>query len=476
MMLPRLLGRALLMTSLWVSTTSAELTRLEITSREPYQVGQSYGEVGTYELLKGKAFFAVDPSDAANQTVIDLELAQRNDAGLVEFAADIELLVPSDLSRANGAVLYDVNNRGNRVCLGMFNGGGADGFLMEQGFVVVWSGWIAEVLPGGDRLILDAPVATQNGEPIEGLVRAEFVSDSNVERHTIAHFGNQGSYAPTDAGLSEASLTCRINERDPRVVIPREQWRLHQQYVEVDGRQSALPLIELEVEGGIEAGKIYELIYEAEGPIVQGLGLAGIRDLISFLKHHASDENPLSHDGDSVANVAYGFGVSQSGRCLRQFVYDGFNADEQGRIVFDGLIPHVAGGGLGFFNHRFASPTRHNAQHDNHQFPADVFPFTYGEETDPNTGQVDGILRRAITDGVVPKVMHVQTSSEYWHRAGSLVHTDPTGTVDAVIPDEVRIYTIGGAQHGAGSGVPDAGPLVPIPPTIDPCCGRCFWR
>ncbi len=451
----RCLGCAFFIVAFWASAAPAALTRLDITSREPFQDGQTFGDVGPYELLKGKAHFAIDPAAAANAMIVDLEFAPRNDAGLVEFSADVEILQPANLANANGAVLYDVNNRGNRLALGMFNDG-TDGFLMEQGFIIAWSGWIAEILPGDGRLILDAPVATQNGEPITGLVTAEFVSDSNTNRYSIAHFGNQGSFEPTSRGLESAQLTWRMNERDARVAIPREQWTLHQQVIEADGRRSALPLIELEVAGGIRAGYIYEFIYEAQGPIVQGVGLAGIRDLISFLKHDDGTQNPVNAAGDSAADYAYGFGVSQSGRCLRQFLYDGFNADEQGRIVFDGVIPHVAGAGMGFFNHRFASPTRHNSQHDNHQFPADVFPFTYGEETDPFTGQVDGILRRASEADVVPKVMHVQTSSEYWHRAGSLVHTDPAGTRDAVIPDDVRIYTIGGAQHGAGSGTPDA--------------------
>ncbi|MCA9071296.1 MAG: hypothetical protein KDA84_20350, partial [Planctomycetaceae bacterium] len=378
------------------------------------------------------------------------------------FSSDFEILVPQDRTKANGSILYDVNNRGNRVCLGMFNGG-ADNFLMRKGYTLVWSGWIAEVLPGGDRLILDAPVATESGKPITGIVRAEFVSNQDTDRANIAHFGNQGSYPPTKRGLREATLTWRLLERDERVAIPRTQWTLHQETVEVDGRQGALPLIEIEISGGIRAGYIYELIYETQGPIVQGLGLAGIRDFVSYLKSESGESNPLAAKGESLAKRAYGFGVSQSGRCLRQFLYDGFNADEQGRKVFEGLIPHVAGGGLGFFNHRFASPTRHNAQHDNHDYPADVFPFTYGEERDPFTAREEGILSKARTAGVVPKIMHIQTSSEYWHRAGSLVHTDPQGKRDAKIPPEVRIYSIGGAQHGAGSGQPRDGGSGQLP-------------
>lgn len=439
------------------STASAAVTRVEITAREPWEHGKMIEGVGPCEWIRGRVTFAVDPDGDANATIVDLEFAPTNDAGQVEFSADFEILAPVDLTKSNGAILYDVNNRGNHVCLSQFDGGGADDFLLRQGFIVVWSGWIAEMLPGGGRLQLDAPIATNDVKPITGIVRAEFVSDRSADRYQISHFGNHGSYPPTEAGLAEAVLTWRLNEADPRVVIPRAQWTLHQEYVEADGRKSLLPKSEIEIAGGIQPGFIYELVYEAQGPIVHGLGLAGIRDLISHFKHTESDQNPLCIDGSPVARFAYGFGVSQSGRCLRQLLYDGFNADEQGRIVFDGLIPHVAGGGMAFVNHRFASPTRHNTQHDNHLYPVDVFPFTYGPSRDPFTGREDGILARALATDTCPKIMHTQTSSEYWHRAGSLVHTNPEGTLDAELPDCVRVYAIGGAQHGPGSGLVQQG-------------------
>ena len=464
---------SLFLSVLLPSVLSAAVTRIEIKTREPYLEGRVFDGVGSYERLRGKAFFAVDPKHAANQTVIDLELAPKNDAGLVEFSTDVELLAPKDLSKANGAMLYDVNNRGGKLALGMFNTG-ADEFLMRKGYVVLWSGWIAETQPGGGRLRLTAPVATENGKPITGPVRAEFVIEAAAERHTLAMWANQGCYEPTERGEREAVLTWRSREKDARVVIPRNQWRLEKRSVEDNGERGQLPLIELVVAGGLQPGYIYEVVYEAQGSIVQGLGLAGIRDLLSFLKHETSAKNPLfmAEPKKSSVKFTYGFGVSQSGRCLRQFLYDGFNADESGRQVFDGVIPHVAGGGLGFFNHRFASPTRHNGQHDNHLFPADQFPFTYGDEIDSFTGREDGILHRDRARGTVPKVMHTQSSSEYWHRAGSLVHTDPLGKRDAKLPPEVRVYCFGGTQHGAGGGIaataPGNGQLITNPADYRP--------
>lgn len=442
------------------SNSLAAVTRIEIKSREPYADGRVFDGVGAYEKIRGTAFFAVDPKHGANQQVIDIELAPRNDAGLVEFSADVEWLAPKDLLKGNGAVLYDVNNRGNKVALGQFNGG-ADEFLMRKGYIVLWSGWIAETHPGGGRLRLQAPMAIENGKPVVGIVRAEVVVDAPAERHTLSQWANQGSFEPTERGEREGVLTWREREKEARVVIPRAQWRLEKRNIEENGERSLLPQIDLIVSGGFRPGYIYELVYEAQGSIVQGLGLAGIRDLISFLKYEASEKNPLrivESEPSPAMWRAYGFGVSQSGRCLRQFLYDGFNADEKDRQVFDAVMPHVAGAGLGFFNHRFASPTRHNGQHDNHLFPADQFPFTYGDELDPFTGHEDGILHRDRARGTVPKVMHTQSSSEYWHRAGSLVHTDPKGQRDAVIPPEVRVYCFGGTQHGPGSGVPASAP------------------
>ncbi len=441
------------------ASLSAAVTRIEIKTREPYADGRVFEGVGAYEKVRGTIFFAVDPKQAANQQVIDLDLAPTNDVGLVEFSADVEWLAPEDLTKGNGAVLYDVNNRGNKVALSQFNGG-ADEFLMRKGYVVLWSGWIAETHPGGGRLRLQAPVAVEKGKPVSGIVRAEVVVDGPAERHTLSQWANQGSFEPTERGEREAVLTWREREKEARVVIPRAQWRFEKRLIEENGERGQLPQIDLVVAGGLRLGYIYELVYEAQGSIVQGLGLAGIRDLVSFLKYDSSEKNPMriADTKTSATKLAYGFGVSQSGRCLRQFLYDGFNADEQGRQVFDAVMPHVAGAGLGFFNHRFASPTRHNGQHDNHFFPADQFPFTYGDELDPFTGREEGILHRDRVRGTVPKVMHTQSSSEYWHRAGSLVHTDPRGQRDAVIPPDVRVYCFGGTQHGPGSGVPASAP------------------
>ena len=437
-----------------VPTAHAEVVGWKVIKSEPYAGGKPIGDVGPCERISGQIGFAIDPSNAANRQIVDLSLVPKNAEGKVEFAADFVMIVPVDRSKLNGALFYEVNNRGNPTAPRLIDGD-ADDFLLRQGFVFLWTGWIAEVQPGGGRVTMTAPVPLENGSSLRGIVRNEFIVDKPAVKASISHRANQGSYRPSAAGEKSAKLTMREREADERQPVARDEWKFIITDVEADGQRGQLPLVEIEIAGGLKSGWIYEVVYEAEGSLVQGVGLAGIRDAVSFLKYDRTDKNPLlSSGGKPLMNRAIGFGTSQSGRCLRHFLWEGFNVDERGRQVFDGVIPHVAGGGLGSFNHRFASPTRTNGQHEEHTFPADYFPFTYGEEKDPLTGKTEGILTQARRKRTVPKVMHTQSSSEYWHRAGSLVHTDPLATRDAEIPPEVRIYTFGGTQHGSGNGIP----------------------
>ncbi len=453
----------------------AELVALEIHTREEFAGGKEFGSAGAYEKLVGVARFAVDPAHPRNKAIVDLDLAPRNDAGKVEFTSDVFILKPKDIAKGNGALFYDVNNRGNKVALGMFNNApgsndptteahAGNGFLFRRGYTVVWSGWIGELLPGNHRLLLAPPIATESGMSITGKVRFEMVTDRPADSLPLSRREGHGSYPPTAKGEREGVLTWRMRETDRRVVIPREQWSLERKPVEKvkQGVSGTLGQVRLKLAGGFRPGYIYELICECEGPIVQGTGFAVVRDLVSFLKFDASKKNPLLNGKKSGVNRALGFGVSQSGRFLRHFLYADFNNDEQDRTVFDGLMPHVAGGGLGFFNHRFAQPTRHNGQHEEHLYPGDVFPFTYGPSANAYGGLFGTVRPSFVRRGIwfapeLPKVMHTQSAAEYWHRSGSLVHTDTLGHEDADIPADVRIFAFGGTQHGPAARPPSRG-------------------
>ncbi len=454
----------LLTASLFPATLSAEVVRFDITVREPFAGGHPFGNVGPYERIIGTVHYRLDPKLKQNRAIVDLELAPRNADGFVEYSADLFILAPQDLAKGNGSLLYDVNNRGNKLALSMFNDAGGNdpkslddagnGFLFRSGFTIVWCGWDSELLPAEHRLQLFAPPVIDPSGPITGMIRCEIVPTENVTRSVI-NWANHGSYRPTSKGLETATLTHRLRPDDERVPIPRDQWKV--EVTEVSNSASQLPQVELELNDGLERGHIYELIYEAHDPLVMGTGFTAMRDLISALKHHAGESHPFGTDDRLRFRRAHAFGVSQSGRFLREFLSWGLNEDESGRKVFEGVIPHVAGGGLGSFNHRFAQPTRHASQHDHADYPPDRFPFSYEDQCDPLTGRCDGILRRCRESHTMPVVFHTQSAAEYWTRSGSLPHTDPLGERDAEPGDRVRFFSFGGTQHGPSGYPPGPG-------------------
>lgn len=464
---------ALLLWGGWLlSPVCAEVSRVQIDRREPFAEGRSFGAVGPYEVLSGRVYLTADPRAAHNAEITDLALAPCNREGLVDYWTDFVLLKPLDVSRGNRRLLYDVNNRGNPLALGSFNQGGGtnriaqarpgNGFLMRQGYSVLWSGWNGDVIPGDHRLQIGLPIATGKGGPVTGRTHCEICVETRVDSQPL-NWGNSRSAPPVQRGAPDGVLTVRDQRGSAPREVPRTAWRL--------GRSIGDRLVGddryLSVDGGLEPGKIYELVYEARDPRVTGLGLAGVRDLVSFLRHdrgeHFARPNPLAGQIDR----AYGFGVSQSGRFLNHFVWQGFNLDPAGGPVFDGLILHVSGAGRGWFNHRFAQTTRHASPHEDLLSPSEEFPFTTTPSRDPVTGAEGDVLARARQAGVVPRMFYVLTSTEYWCRAASLLHTDVTGEHDAPVDPSARVYFVCGAQHGV-PGHLERGNLAHPPSPLDP--------
>jgi hypothetical protein len=429
------------------SAADARVVRLRIERREVVLDGRRFGAAGPYEKLVGKVEFGVDPTLPRNEMIVDLQLAPRNAGGEVEASADFYMLKPVDAARGNGRLFYEVGNRGGKSILATFQKAAGspdptteaefgDGALMRQGFTLLWMGWQWDVPERAGVMRMDMPVATDNGRRITGLVRGNFILNERAATAPLAD-RNHKAYPVLDPASAENTMTVRDEPTAKGTVIPRSRWRF------ADAGTVAL-------DGGFEPGRIYDVVYRTADPRVVGLGLSGTRDLVSFVKYDRSDANPARG-----VTLAIGWGVSQSGRFLRHFLYQGFNEDEQGRRVFDGVFDQVGGAGRGSFNHRFGQASRDALQFFNILFPVDLFPFTDGPETDPEGGAVDSLLARAERTGTAPKVFHLLTNSEYFNRAGSLVHTDPTGTQDADLPANTRVYMIASAPHGPG----------PFPPT-----------
>ncbi len=439
-MIGKWLGIGMLWAALIATAADARVARLEILRREPILGGKAFGGAGSYEKLVGKVHFALDPKLAINTSIVDLDLAPRNARGEVEFTADFFLLKPVDPKRGNHRLFYEVGNRGNKSMLGYFQKARnskdpttaqeiGDGALMNQGWTLLWMGWQWDVPPGQMRM--DMPIATDSGKTITGLVRANFVPNDHSPTQPLAdrdHF----AYPIADETSPDNVMTVRDDAADTPQTIPRDKWRF------VNGDAVAL-------DGGFQLGRIYDVVYRAKDPRVVGTGLAGTRDLIGFLKHDQSAANPMPG-----LRYAYGWGVSQSGRLLRQFLYEGFNEDEDHRIVFDGVIDEVGGAGRGSFNYRFGQASRDAEEFFDFFYPVDMFPFTDGVETDPVTGETGSLMGRAEARHVQPKLFHIFSNSEYFNRGGSLIHTDVTGTHDIAPPPDSRIYVVASGPHAFG--------------------------
>jgi hypothetical protein len=444
----------LLFVSLAVAPASADVVRIEVQSRSDLVGGQPFGAAGPYEKLSGKIFFAVDPALPANRIVADIDKAPRNAAGKVEFSSDFFLIKPKQIGRGNGAVLYEVSNRGGKGMLGFFNHATGsvdpvsaadmgDGFLMQQGFTLLWVGWQFDPPKRPGLVRVYPPTASENGRPIRGPVRSDFVVTEREADHSLAD-RDHTAYAVVDPESPDNVMTVRDSVEGPRRIVPRSQWG----FARAEGGTTVADRTRVHMATKFEPGKIYEVVYTAQDPPIVGLGPAAIRDVISMLKYKSADS--LSIPAAAITR-ALAFGVSQSGRFLRTYLYYGFNRDEGNRKVFDGVIAHVAGAGRGSFNHRFAQPSRDGHPYLNFFYPTDIFPFTDASERDPESGVTDGLLTHAGAPELLPKIFYTNSEYEYWGRAASLIHTTIDGASDAPLMDNVRIYLLAAGQHGPGA-------------------------
>ena len=419
------------------------ITSLEIKERAPFVGGATFGDVGAYERIDAVAIGEVDPAHPGNAGIALIDKAPRNAQGRVEYRSDVTILRPVDASKGNGRLLYEVNNRGRMMLFANLCAGAAgnqpktaadlgNALPLKLGFTLVWSGWDPGAPRANGGLGLDAPVATDNGAPIVQRIREEFISGTRLgvmETFRLAY----------ESADSNARLTVRPTQTAPRRELS---------FTFVDTRT-----VRLLPEGTKPSiGAIYELVYHAMKPRVLGLGFAATRDLISYLRG----------EGEAVlgrrVTHALAFGISQAGRYLRDHIALGFNKDESGARVFDGVFTHVAGIGRLFFNTPFAQPARTRTWHEDHDFPEVVFPFSSAAFTDPIGGTTAAVLRG---DGSDPLLIETNTATEYWQKGASLLHTDPGGTRDAVLPDTVRGYFLAGTNHTGKAGAPwDAGPCV----------------
>jgi Alpha/beta hydrolase domain len=433
----------------------ADVSVIQVESREPLAAGTSFGGVGAYEKIRGRFFGELDPSDPLNAGIVDLDKAPRNDRGRVEYSSDFVLIKPVDLSKGNATLLYDVNNRGNLRALQQFNSAPnnnnpstpddmGNGFLMRNGYAVTWSGWLNDIEPG-KGLRLNVPVAKNGTKAIEGDVWDEIVF--NGKPATEAHL----TFQAASTAKTKATLLIRATSAGPAKMVPAAQWEF------VDAHTIRL----LPAGTAFQRGLIYQFVYHAVDPPVSGIGFAATRDWVSFLRNREADAigqpNPLAPNGKPSVQFTLAHGTSQSGRYLRDFLYRGFNEDEQHRRVFDGMNVHIATARV-FLDYRFSEANQgfHPGGYASLFYPDVSFPFAYETQTDSLTGRTDGLLERCSARNNCPKIIHTISATEYWFSSESLVQTDTLGQHDTTPPDSVRIYFIAGTEHLGGRGAANA--------------------
>ena len=434
------LSAALLMSFLIAGDSLAQVTGIDLEVVEsPALDGKSFGRVGQYEFLRGVVHGEADPADPRHREIVNLENAPRNARGRVEYSTTIEIYRPTEMSRWNRALYHTVPNRGRRRA--------PEPALLERGFAFVMVGWQGDLAPTEANVVPALPVARNgDGSSIVGPAFEEFIFGDSESVSTA-----RLTYAAASLDPQRASLSVRSTQEAPRLTPDDLKWSY------LDGNH-----IRIERPTGFDGGAIYEFIYEAKDPIVMGLGFVAMRDAISFLRYETKDalgnDNPLAFEG--LPETSLSLGISQSGRYLRDFLYQGFNEDLSGRMVFDGMHPDIAGSRRTFTNYAFSQPGRNPLQHESHVFPGDQFPFTYGTLTDPISGRTDGLLERCARSDTCPRIIHSDSEQEVWQARASLVVTDPLG--GPIEPHEnVRVYWVAGTQHGGGPGVHVVTPETP---------------
>lgn len=410
------------------------IAHIEVKSRSSFVGGATFGNTGAYERIDGVASGVLDPLHPGNRGIALLDKAPRNAAGLVEYCSDFVLLRPVDAANGNGRLLYEVNNRGRIMLFANLCAGAAgnrpatandlgNALPLRLGFSLLWSGWDPGA-PKATGLSLDVPVI----DGVTQAIREEFVSGTRLGVHE--------TFKLAYAAAGPATVTMRRTQTAVRIAVQSE----------MPDSRTVRPT------APIATGSIYEVGYTATKPRVLGIGFAATRDIVSHLRHRGADllGRPIEH--------TLAFGISQAGRYLRDHIAQGFNSDEDGRRVFDGVFTHVAGIGRVFHNTPFGQPFRTRTRHEDHDFPEIEFPHSAAGMDDPITGRSGSLMRGDATD---PFLIETNTSTEYWQKGASLLHTDPLGMRDIALPANVRTYLVPGTQHGGKAGMPrDNGPCI----------------
>ena len=425
---------------------AAQVTRLEVTSREPVTTPATTGPAGPYEIIRGRIHGELDPADRRNRIIQDLALTPRNARGRVEYVATFALAAPVDMGKASGVLVYGVVNRGNGAPT-----------PSPEGHVMLVSGWQGDLEPTAANQTITVPIAKQrDGSSITGQVLTRFVNVAAGTTTLPLRLGSIGAgvpaYPPASLDQPGASLISAATEsargvKTGVVAISRSDWAF------ADCRTTPFPGVpdptRVCLKGGFDPARLYELAYTAKDPLVLGVGYAATRDIVAFFRHAAADSAGAANPLAGRITHAIAIGDSQSGNFIRGFVHLGFNEDLAGRRVWDGVFPRIAARQTPM-NVRFAVPGGAAGMYEPGSEPA----LWWGRYTDTARGRrkATSLLDRCLATKTCPKVIEAFGSAEFWglRMSPDLIGTD--ARADIPLPDDVRRYYYPGTTHGGGRG------------------------
>ncbi len=444
--LPIVAGAAGLMAA---ATIDARVTKIELQpTPAPVQGGQTFGTVGAYEMLRGKAYGEIDPSDRRNAGITDIQAAPKNASGKVEYITEFTIHKPVDMSKASGVMIEVVPNRGGIAVPYARNNDGLPYTFGDTILNVAWQGDLRTGDIAATSLGIIVPIATGITSKVwDRFIAVGQTAGANTTTQSLSGAGR----TPNSLNTALASLVSFVTEspagvKTGTVNIPSTDWAF------ADCRTVAFPgtpdATRICLKNGFDPNLGYELVYVAKDPFVLGVGEAAMRDVTSFMRYAAKDDFNTANPLAGKVQWVLGFGNSQSGRLQKHFLNNGFNEDEQGRIVMDGMNPNIAGM-MGSFNIRFAQPGDIAELYD----PGADGPLWWMPYVDTARGRpASGLLMRCMATNTCPKIMETYGGPEVWYSRGSVGMAGTKGTEDLPLPNFVRRYFHAGTTHGGGAG------------------------
>jgi hypothetical protein len=452
----------------------ARVTRIVVDETKPLPAADSGGVA--FEQVAGRAFGELDPAAPGNALINDIQLARDPD-GKVRYVATFVLTKPVDLSRASGLLWHEVPNRGVRrpnVIAERANG--------DIDLTSAWQGdnsgatAVRPTAAVASPHWLQVPIARNaDGSRIVGEVFGRIVNRSGPGSQPLIVQTNPVPYKPMSLDTREARLVSRTGESTRgevigEAVIPSTDWA----WAKCD---AANPFpgtpdpTQICLKNGFDAGKLYQVVFRSAEPYVLGIGFAAWRDVGMFFKTARADDTGTANPIAGAVTHSIARGVSQSGNFLRGWLHLGFNRDEAGKQVHDGLWPIIAGRRIAL-NFRWAQP---DGVLELYQAGSEG-PQWWLPHPDPvRGGPPVGLLDRCRATRTCPKIIEHFGSAEVWALKLTPEWVGTEARADLPLPPNVRRYYIASSNHGGGAGGFDSSlPGAGLPTTGAICPGNNY--